>query len=280
MGRHILLYILSVMNVMPKYCFIGLFPLMVLQLSCGGSQERKIPQEGLSVGQHEYDSLVSMAYKVAPSLLETPAESGSLDSNGCVRFRFSLSEAGFMPAKDFCQNIKIFNKDGSLSVEYFDVFDNTIVSDDSLARNGIYEGLDERLREYDTCKVSPAALADFLEADGWYDRKTGRSYLGEDTDSVTDGRFTYRVFNNVIADFFPADELTSYPHWLVVLLNVNSVPSIFWEKHSDGVLDFSGNKVTKESHDDKRKSVLRSVVYDINAENRTSSVRFEYLSKR
>ncbi len=268
------------MNVMPKYCFIGLFPLMVMLLSCGGNQERIVPQEGLSVGQREYDSLVAAAYKVDPSLLELPVDSGTLDSNGCVRFRFSLSEAGFLPAKDFCQNIKIFNKNGSLSVEYFDVFDNTIVSDDSLARNGIYEGLDERLREYDTCKISPVALADFLESEGWYDRKTGRSFLGEDTGSVTDGRFTYRVFDNVIADFFPAQELSVYPQWLVVLLNINSVPPLFWEKHPDGVTDFSGNKVTMESHNSKRKCVLRSVVYDINAESRSSFVRFEYVSKR
>ena len=124
---------------------------------------------------------------------------------------------------------------------------------------------------YRQLEVKPQDLADFLEEEGWYDRKTGDSYLGDmDYESRTDGEFTYMVFQSVKAKYASGK-------WYVRLNHIRSIPPQFLDKYGNGMVDPEGNKCLPDWQTKQyREGAVWSVIYTIDAQTKKSSVKWMY----
>ncbi len=213
-----------------------------------------------------YDSLVARACMVDSSLLVNQNEENRMLEDGTKQFRYSLYEMNYLPAKDFLLRENIYKQDGSLFMSYCAVFDVPVGSMSTYDEKGALSFNVDWNNEYKGCKVDPSMLIAFLEREGWYNRATGESAVG-DVDSIgVSGNFTYNVFNHVIVDFFPPSDLQDHPTWVVLLPEINRLPKQFANKylHNDA-------KAGEGSVSD-----LCNVTYVIDAKSGRYSVRWEH----
>ena len=213
-----------------------------------------------------YDSLVARACTVDSALLNDSDEESRLLENGAKQFRYTLYEMNYLPAKDFLFRENIYRHDGSLLMSYCAIFDVPVGAMCTYDERGALLQREEWNDGYKGCKVDPSMLVAFLEKEGWYNRATGESAVG-DVDSLgVNGDFTFNVFNHVIVDFFPPSELQDYPVWVVLLPDINRAPKAFADKY------LRNDAKTEE----RSASVLRNVTYVIDANSGKYSVRWEH----
>lgn len=243
-----------------------LFFVLFVASSCDGHRDEKVVRTEPIVERINYDSLVSRACLVDPKWVNEPAEKGRLMEDSSIQFCYTLYEMNYLPPKDFLSKEYIYRQDGSLFMSYSVVFDVpigvmcTYDEEGRLLRKDSWEG------DYAHCAVNPSVLVNFLEREGWFDRKTGASFVGRCDTFPLDGNFTHEVFDKVIVDFFPASEVQEAPMWLVLFHGMEKVPPRFIDKYLSGVAKGPSGKPLK----------LDNVVYEINAETGRCSVRWEY----
>ena len=187
-------------------------------VSCVGHRDDNRAGRGDALTERvNYDSLVARACTVDSALLNDSDKENHVLENGAMQFRYSLYEMNYLPAKDFLFRENIYRQDGSLLMSYCAIFDVPIGAMCTYDEGGALLQREEWNDGYKGCKVDPSMLIAFLEKEGWYNRSTGESAVG-DVDSLgVNGNFTYNVFNHVIVDFFPPSDLQDYPVWVVLL---------------------------------------------------------------
>lgn len=255
------------------------FIVLPLALSCDDKSNANTSHSEFQIDRKTYDSIVSRAFVVDVDSSEFVSDSGMLLDDGTKRFRYSNYEMNYLPAKEFLFRENIYRPDGTIFMSYSDIFDVPVGQMDTYDEKGVVCEKTDWSSEYRGCKVDPYMLADFLETEGWYDRSTGFSYLGHDEALSMNGDFTFRVFNNVIVDFIPSWDSLSSPSWVVVLLNVNGIPSRFLEKHGvvgeDGKLSLVDSVTRREGE-----GALRFVSYYVDAVSGKYDVKWEFSGKK
>lgn len=243
-----------------------LFFVLFVASSCDGHKDEKVVRNESLVERINYDSLVSRACVVDPKWVNEPVEKGRLMEDGTCQFSYTLYEMNYLPPKDFLFKEYIYRQDGSLFMSYSVVFDVPVGAMCTYDEEGRLLKKDSWDGDYIHCAVNPSVLVDFLEREGWYDRKTGASFVGRCDTFPLDGNFTREVFDNVIVDFFPASEAQEAPVWLVLFHRMEQVPPRFIDKYLPVAAKGASEKPLK----------LDNVVYEINAKTGRYRVRWEY----
>lgn len=240
--------------------------LLTLVLSCVDHREDRSGRGEAMTERVNYDSIVSRASIVDPDLVNDLETNSVLLEDGTKQIRYSLYEMNYLPAKDFLFRENIYRQDGSLLMSYCAIFDVPVGAMCTYDERGALLQREEWNDGYKGCKVNPSMLVAFLEKEGWYNRSTGESAVG-DVDSLgVNGNFTHNVFNHVIVDFFPPSELQDYPVWVVLLPDINHVPKAFADKYLR-----NDAKAGEGSA-----SGLCNVTYVIDAKSGRYSVRWEH----
>ena len=240
--------------------------LLTLVASCVDRRDERTGRGEAMTERVNYDSLVSRAYMVDSSLLVNQDEESRVLEDGTKQFRYSLYEMNYLPAKDFLFRENIYRQDGSLLMSYCALFDVPVGSMCTYDENGALLMKEDWNSDYKGCKVDPSMLVAFLEREGWYNRSTGESAVGEVDSLGVNGDFTCNIFNHVIVDFFPPSEVQDYPVWVVLLPEINHVPKVF----ADRYLRDDTNAGEGKSAD------LCNVTYVIDAKSGRYNVRWEH----
>ena len=240
--------------------------LLTLVASCVDRRDERTGRGEAMTERVNYDSLVSRASMVDPDWVNDSDSNGVMLEDGTKQIRYSLYEVNYLPAKDFLFRENIYRQDGSLLMSYCAIFDVPVGAMCTYDENGVLLQREEWNEGYKGCKVDPSMLIAFLEKEGWYNRATGESAVG-DVDSLgVNGDFTCNVFKHVIVDFFPPSELQDYPVWVVLLPEINHVPKAFSDKYLRNDAGAGAGSVAD----------LRNVTYVIDAKSGRYNVRWEH----
>jgi len=240
--------------------------LLTLVLSCVDHREDRGGRGEAMTERVNYDSIVSRASIVDPDLVNDLETNSVLLEDGTKQIRYSMYEMNYLPAKDFLFRENIYRQDGSLLMSYCAIFDVPVGVMCTYDERGALLQREEWNDGYKGCKVNPSMLVAFLEKEGWYNRSTGESAVGDIDSLGLNGNFTYNVFNHVIVDFFPPSDLQDYPVWVVLLPEINRVPKVFAEKY------LRNDAKTGEGN----ASGLCNVTYVIDAKSGRYNVRWEH----
>ncbi len=210
-----------------------------------------------------------------PKLSENPryADVGSwgLTSDGWKVFRPVRYIIEYSPSDIFCALDKEYHRNGMLKAVHQRLFNRTIGMTLRYDSEGYLAEKENEDFYYRQLEVKPQDLADFLEKEGWYDRKTGVSYLGDmDYEPRIDGEFTYMIFQSVKAKYASGK-------WYVRLNHIRAIPPQFLDKYSNGTVDPEGNKCLPDWQTGQyREGAVWSVIYTIDAQTYKSSVKWMY----
>ncbi len=210
-----------------------------------------------------------------PILSENPryaeVSSWGMTSDGWKVFRPVRFIIEYSPSGDFCAYDKEYHKNGVLKTIHQRLFNRSIGMTRRYDSDGYLVEKENEDFYYRQLQVKPQDLADFLENEGWYDRKTGESYLGDlGYEPCTNGEFTYMVFQSVKVKYASGK-------WYVKLNHIRAIPPQFLDKHSNGVVDPDGNRCLPDPDTGLyRSGTVWSIVYVIDAQTFESSVKWMF----
>lgn len=210
-----------------------------------------------------------------PNLRENPRYEGvgswGLTSDGWKVFRPVRFIVEYSPAGEFCALDKEYYKNGSIKSINCRLFNRTIGMTVRYDADGYLTEKENEDFYYRQLEIKPQDLADILEDEGWYSRKTGESCLGDmDYEPRLDGEFTYMVFQSVKAKYASGK-------WYIKLNHIREIPQKFIERYGRGVVDPDGKPCLPDYQTGQyRQGAVWSVLYVIDAQTGERSAKWMY----